>query len=279
MTIRQIILLTPAILAITQTVAMDRYPNNQRNPYDFVNERSGIVIVDKLTHHGRVRNKGLLIVNGELTSGNIPQQQHPQYYPQYYPQNPYTQPIMPAYAAPQTYYSQQTSAQDPRGGQSYSRTNALYYAAQNRTLTPKEQSDVQYVETFQSFSDLLPKQFQRPVDSFSKLNQGEKAILATSLAPRLKKDEKAQDLERVMHAFTEDTDEKRSHTLAIVDSSARSTKSFFFAEPTNTKSLEQIAEAKSWHTPGLSADTIAVEQQLVQLTSTWKKLEDLPKIS
>lgn len=287
MTIKQVILLTPAIAAIAQTAAMDRYPNNYQPPVVFVN--TGVLINNnRFTHYGSfINDQGLIVNNGDFTTGNIPQQYYPQY-PQYHPQQHYPQHYYPqqpaylpvAYGSPHT--QQQIQARNPRS-QSLNQKNAIGHMAKNRPLTVEEQKRITEVEQFQPVADMLSRTLQKPMSTFDKLNPSEKAMVATTLAPILQKDETAQDVKRVMHVFAND-----SEKISTLTSSKPTVieKSFFVGDP---KEEIRSKQQSLWPIPAkevepkvrsfsldydvtLSSDTKEIELRLEQQISTWDKL-------
>jgi hypothetical protein len=286
MTIKQSILLIPAIVAIAQTAAMDQ---GQYGPYQqhmvFVN--TGVLINNnRFSHYGSfINDQGIIVNNGDFTTGNIPQYHYPQYqYPQYqkpqhyYPQQPTYLPV--AYGSPHT--QAQIQAKHPRP-QSLTKKNAIDYAAKNRPLTAQEATNIAEVEQFQPVADMLPDKLEKSVSTFAKLNQGEKAMVAKTLAPRLRQDVTTQDVKRVMHIFIGD-----SENLSTPTSSQKTIaqKSFFVGDP---KEEIQSKQQCLWRAPAkevepqahsfsldydvaLSSDTKEIELRLEQQISTWDKL-------
>lgn len=283
MTIRQITLLFVAIA--TPMIAMDRdhsgkkgpkpCPNNVRGSRGvqvtpFVN--NGVVFnAGNFRHHGPFINtgSGIVVNSGTWNSGNIP---HPQY-PQYSPHHPYAQPpvyLPVAYAAHPT--QQQKPTQNPQTP-ALNRKNALNYKDLHCELTPQQKSDVEYVQKYQTVCDLLPKNLQVSVSTIDKLNSGEKALFASGIASRLEKDEKAQDVKRVMHVFSEE--DKSPRLISLNQTTSTENKSLFFAEPQS-----HILETNStplWKPFELSPDAKAMGKELEQLTLTWEQL-GLPEI-
>jgi hypothetical protein len=287
MTIKQISLLI-ATIATAPIGAMDRDHSGKRGPKPCPNNvrgsrgvhvtpfvNNGVVFnAGEFSHHGPFVNlQGAVVVNsGSWNSGNIPQPQ----YPQYYPQHPYAQPpvYLPAFYGARN-PQRPTPPQNP---QSQTKSNAMRYQAQNRPLTTEEQTRVKAIEELQPFSNYLSKEFQGSVGSFNKLNQSEKSMVATtSLVSRLEKDEKAQDVKRVMHVFSEE--DKSPRLISPNQPTTTENKSLFFVEP-KAQIFDKTVEQKSlWHTSDLSQDTIAVDEELTAKVSTWDTLGYLPKIS